>query len=322
MTKTSSGFKLIQFARTNVPAGAERQERVRSIQEVLRSLNGRDLNIVTAVGGTGAVLRRVLLPKMTPVELRGALRYEADKYIPFKTEEAYLDFAILGDRPGGRMEVVLAAARREIVQAHLDLLKEAQVIPHAVDLETLALNNAWEVSHPIQESEVVVLIQVGARATILVFLVGSQFEFSREIPIGGEAFTQAVAGALKMDGSQAEQIKCQPQTREEEVRAALQPVWEKWFSQTRASFDFYEDQYGRRIEKLLLSGPSAHLSGFKEWLHAASEIPTELWDPVAGLGAAENSENLESMKTSLGVAVGLAVREVDSGSSRRKAGGS
>lgn len=312
VAKVPSGLRLVQFATQEIPPEASQTQRVQAIRSVLQSLGGKDLHVITAVGGTGTVLRSVLLPKMTPAELRGALAYEADKYIPFKPDEAHLDFAILGDRPGGRMEVVLAAARKELVNAHLELLREAQISPHALDLETLALSNAWEISHPTQGSETAVLIQIGVRSTILVFLQGLQFAFSREILIGADAFTQAVAEGLTLDALQAEKIKCEPGPQADEVEAALHPVWEKWLTQARASFDFYEDQYGRRVERIILSGPSAGLSGFREWVEATAGIPTENWNPVSGLSAGELSPELESARLRLGVAVGLAIRGVDS----------
>lgn len=318
--RTPAGFKLIRFATVAVSPAADKSERLRAIQGVMHSL-GTEVNVVTAVGGAGAVLRNVLLPKMTPAELRGALSYEADKYIPFKPEEANLDFAILGDRSGGRMEVVLAAARKELVQSHLEFLKEAQVTPFVVDLETLALNNAWEVSHSAQGSEVVALVHMGARATTLVFFQGLQFEFSREIPIGGEALTQAIAQGLQLDALEAEKIKCEPQGRESQIQGILLPIWEKWFSQARTSFDFYEDQYSRRIEKLLLAGPSAHVSGFREWLETTAEIPTDVWDPLTGLAVEGDHPGLESAKAGLAVAVGLAVREAEKNSPRHRRGG-
>ncbi len=273
---------------------------------------------MTAVSGAGAVVRSVVLPKMSPQELRGALNFEAEKYIPFKPEETFLDFSIVGDRPGGRMEILLAAAKRDLVNTHLELLKAAQVNPKAVDLEMLALNNCWEVSHPSGGTETVALVHVGARATILVLLEGLQFRFGREIGIGGEIFTRAIAEGLKLDVSEAERIKCHPENRLPEVQAALAPRWEEWLSQCRISFDFYEDHFGRGVQRLMLSGGSASLKGFRDWIQSASAIPTELWDPLAGITLGVAPERIEPVRGMLGVAVGLAVRELAAGSDSRR----
>jgi len=310
LSKTPSGIKMTQLQTAAFPPGSDQTQRAQVIQEVLRPLGLREIPVVTAIGGPGAVLRSIPMPKMTPQELKAALAFEAEKYIPFKAEETALDFAIVGDRPGGRMEVLLAAAKNELVKAHLELLTASGISPYALDLEALGLANAWEMSHPIGESEVAGLVHVGARGTILAFFVGPRLQFTRETPIGGDAFTQAVAQSLQLDASQAEAIKCQPGERSSEIRSALQGRWEEWLAQARVSFDFYEGQFGHRVERLVLSGGSARLSQFKEWIQETTGLPTMEWNPVSGLTSEVDPQQLQEQQITLGVAVGLAVREL------------
>ena len=308
LSRTDVGLKLLRFAAQSLPPSADAAARAQTIREVVRSLDERDTRVVVAVGGPGAVLRTVLLPEMSDQELKGALSFEAEKYIPFKLDETFLDSAILGKRPGGRMEVLLAAARRDLVSSHLELLSEAGVKPDILDLEALALANAWELSRPADASGVVALIHIGARGTILNFLLGTQLQFTREIPIGGESFTQAVAQGLQLDAAEAEKIKCEPGDRLSQVRLALQPQLEEWLSQCRVSFDFYENQFGQRVERLALSGGSVRLVEFKEKVREALGFPLEEWNPLSGLASDADPKQLESAAPTLGVAVGLALR--------------
>jgi len=287
------------------------------VRQVLWELGAKEVPIVTAVGGPGAVVRTILLPKMTSQELQTALTFESEKYIPFKPEDTFLDFTILGDRPNGRMEVLLAAARKDLVNAHLDLLSQAGIVPYAVDLEPLALSNNWELIHsspearpPQQESGTVGLLHIGARGTILDFFSDSKLQFSREIPIGGDVFTQALSEALRLDVLEAEALKCNPLDRSAQVREALLPAWDEWFSQCRGSFDYYEDQLGHPLQRLVLSGGSSRLAGFREWIQENSGLPTEEEDPLKGLSADPAPDALEQNRICLGVAVGLAVREL------------
>lgn len=305
-----------RFEKAILPMGADEPQQIRALKTVFEGLDVPGARTVTAVGGPGVVLRSVLFPKMTPQELRSSLAFEAEKHIPFKLEETFLDCAILGDRPSGRMEVLLAAAKSELVRAHLNRLKSAGIFPQVVDFEALALANAWEFlmgsdlirSDPM--TQVVGLLHVGARRTILNFFVGAQWQFSREIPMGGDHFTQALAEGLRLDALEAERIKCEPGDRVEQVGRLLQPRWEDWRTQAQVSFDFYEDQFGRKVERLFLSGGSAQLAGFKEWIQQATGLPTEEWDPLAGLVLEGKEADLESDRGSLGVAVGLGLREV------------
>lgn len=311
LTQTPQGLQLTQMATASIPLNADLGQRTQTIQQVIQGLPGRETRIITAVGGSGAVLRSVTLPRMSAKELKSSLRFEAEKYIPFKLDDTVLDVAILGERPPGRMEVLLAAAKTELINAHLTLLTAAGIVPYAIDLEAMALANAWEVSHTGENPEgVVSILHVGARGTILDFIRGLQLQFTREIPIGGIAFTQAVVEKLELDVVEAEAIKCEPQSRQNEVQAALVPVWEDWFTQCRASFDFYESQFGQRVERLLLSGGSVRLPNFPKWVQEAAGVPTEVWDPLQGISLSSDSKQLESQRVDLGVAVGLAVREV------------
>ena len=303
--------QLIRLSVEPIPPGADAPARAEAARKLVQTLSGSDARIVTALSGPGVVLRSILLPKMTPQELKGALSFEVEKHIPFKPEETSLDYVVLGDRSGGRMEILLAAAKTELVNAHIDLLKSAGVVAHILDLEALALANAWQRSSPPELSGVSALLHIGARGTLLNFFLGSQLQFSREIGVGGEAFTKAVAEGLHLDASEAEALKCSPGGRLDEVTAALQPAWQEWLSQCRISFDFYEDQFSQKVERLELSGGSARLANLKGWIQDSLGLPTEEWDPAAGLSVEVDSREMEKFRGNLGVAIGLAVRELD-----------
>lgn len=303
-------FSLLQKETVDLPSASDSQAAQAALRVLIQKLDPREATVVTAVGGAGAVLRSVSMPKMSPQELRTALHFEAEKYIPFKPNEAFLDFVVLGEQPGGRMEVLLAAVRRERVQQHLELLKGAGLVPDVLDLEMAALANAWEVAQPNGSAKTVGLLHIGARGTLLDFIEGKRFRFAREIPVGGQAFTQAIASHLQVDPVQAEKIKRSPGCRLKEVQEALLPVWEEWLDQCRGSFDFYENQFGRGVEQLVVSGGCARGTGFRAWVEAATELPTQEWNPLATLeGPAAASSGVGAQEgIALGVAVGLAVR--------------
>ena len=293
--RTDSQLQVVQAETVEIPAVWDVTRRAEAIRQLMEKLGAPKIPVVAAVGGAGTVLRRVSLPKMSPQELRLALSFEAEKHIPFKLEEVFLDFSILGDHPSGQMEILLAAARREVVNDLVGLLSPCGVTPLAVDLEMVALANAWEESPAEGKGGVTALLHIGSRGTVLDFIRDSQLEFAREINVGGSAFTQAVASGLRLEGPEAERLKRQPEGRGAEVRAAMQPAWEEWLSQCRVSFDFYEHQFGQRVDRLVLSGGVARMSGFKEWIQEASGLSTKVWDPM-------------DKEPSFAIAVGLALR--------------
>ncbi len=307
--RSSDGTKVLRVAETPIPSQPQPTDYTQGIQQIIKSLGAQDAKAVAAVGGSGAVLRSVVLPKMAPQELKASLAFEAEKYIPFKMDQAFIDFSVVGDRPNGRIEILLAAARKEVVEQRMAQLEQAQVRPAVIDLESVALANAWEVAGPVkEEDQVVVHSHVGARGTIFNFLKGKQVQFTREAGVGGAAFTQAVAERLQVNPAQAEQLKLEPGERAEEVRGALQPAWEEWLNQCRTSFDFYENQFGQEVNRLSLSGGSARLSGFSDWVGEGTGLPAEVWNPLQGLATELEPDQIEKAGISLVVALGLAVR--------------
>lgn len=279
------------------PIGLQKDpiQRAQAVQRALQAVAAEKSPVIAAVGGSGTVLRSVVVPKMTPEELKTALTFEAEKYIPFKLDEVFIDSAILGDQPretgkpavsrdqpGGRMEITLGAARKELVQGLLEMLTLAGTAPAAVDLETVALADAWEISRPAAGAEPVGLVHIGVRGTILSFFKEARLQFTREIPLGGDSL----------------------------VKEAVEGSKEQWHSQCRASFDFYENQFGQRVTRLCLSGGFSGLEGLREWVQEATGLPVEIWNPLSGLQTSLSADQLQAIGPSLAVAVGLGVRGV------------
>ena len=304
-----NGFKLLQTVIEPLPPSADAALRAQTIRRTFQLLGKKDLPIVSAVGGQGTVVRTVQLPDMSAQELKAALAFEAEKYIPFKLEDAFFDSSILDKKLGGKMEVLLAAARKDLVSGHLEILSSADLVPSVLDLESLALANLWDITHPAASAGMVALLHIGARGTILNFFQGKQLQFTREIPFGGDQFTQALAERFQIEIPLAEKLKCQPSQRLEEVREALQSCCEEWFSQCRVSLDFFENQFGQKVDRLALSGGSSHLIDLKDRLQETMGVPVEDWNPLSGFSLEGSLQQNLPNGPVLAVAIGLALHE-------------
>jgi len=270
-----TGPRLTWCGRSALPSDGGRTQRVQAIREFLAPLPLSDLSLATALGGPDTALRTVILPKMSPEELSSSLGLESEKYIPFPSAEAVLDHAILGPAPNNRMEVLLAAVRKKRIEQHLELLEAAGLHPAAVDLEGVALCNAWERSKPPGQGPAVEgLAHIGERGTHLLFFQGGRFRFSREISAG-------------------------------------RPSREQWISECRASFDFYEDQFGQTVGRLWISGEGDRPSEVSGWIQSGFGVEGIRWDPIGSLPS-EGCGPLDSIRAELGVALGLAWRFFDS----------
>lgn len=239
--------------------------------------------ITTAVSGSGVVVRFAAFPRMTLAQLRQAAQFEAEKQIPYQLSDVVLDVYPFETAAQETMDVLLVAAKTSLIDEHLEVLRQAGVVPHIVDLEAFALANAWEVSGAhAAAAPVTALLGVEPQRTIVNILTGTRLRLTREFPTGGAGETPDAAAA----------------------------VVEHLVRQLRLSFDYFENQHGQGVDRIVFSGAANAWSGFPELLHEALGQPVERWDPVAQLprGPHVDLGSLETVSADLTVAWGLSLR--------------
>ncbi len=311
------------FALAEVTSGGDRAD---AIAQIFSKGHFRGKNVVTSVSGQAVVVRYITMPQMSDQELSQAIRFESDKYLPFDNDEVQIDCQRLMRTPpmqndgGGaeeQMGVVLAACRQAVVEEQIGEITRHGLSPIAVDVDVFALANAWELCGLAEadfadnENNAIALADVGASCTSINVLCEGETCFSREIGIGGQDMTQAMARRLGVDIAQAELIKRESEGREAEVGRAISPVLEDLVSELSLSLDYVENREGLRVEEVLLSGGGVMAPGAVSFIEQATGRPARTWNPLEGLRVASDRvdvEQLEACAPSLAVAIGLAAR--------------
>jgi len=272
-------------------------------------------NLIISVSGSATVIRYVPFPKMSADELMQALKFEAQKHIPFTLAEVNLDAEILkDDLPENKMLVLLAAAKKEAVSQRLKIIEPAALKAGAVDIDSLALLNAFIFNNAadiIPKYKVIALLNVGSQISSLNILEAGIPGFSRDIHIAGHSFTQKISGALNIELGAAEKLKINPDKDSlQKIKTEIGPVFTNLANEIRTSFDYYESQSTASVERVFLSGGGAKPFFFREMLTAALGIEAEYWDPFKkiALSAGVDSAGLKEASPQLCVAVGLALR--------------
>lgn len=313
------------FARVEIPPGTDRNE---AIGEVFQRGKFRSRNVVTSVSGQSVVVRYITMVEMSDSELRQAIRFESDKYLPFDTDEVMLDCQRLkrkpstqGDAEAGaneQMSVVLAACRTSVVDEQMREISEHGLSPVAVDVDVFALANAWELcgledaaGAEGEAEHAIALVDVGATRTSINVICDGETCFSREIGIGGADMTQAAARRLGVEAVEAEAIKREAEGREAEVGRAISPVLEDLTSEISLSLDYVENREGLNVEEVLLSGGGILAPGAVPFIEQSLGRSVRTWNPLEGLRVSPERvdvEELEACAPSLAVAIGLASR--------------
>lgn len=191
-----------------------------AIADLLKQAGIKTKRIVASVAGTGTLIVRVIeVPRMSDNELADNMKVDVDRYIPFPPSEVIMDFKALRDLPSdpdaANMEVLLAAAQREVVDLHVQVIESSRLEPLAIDVEPLSaarsltsdsINGPSNGSH-VDYNDVSALINIGATGTEISVLRGDVLVFTRTVPNGGNALTQALADNLGLAWPDAERIK-------------------------------------------------------------------------------------------------------------------
>lgn len=255
------------------PGGMDNEdEMAAALARVVEETGWRGRRAVAAVDGPRVMVRYIQLPPMPEREVRSGLPYEAERYLPVGTEDMVLDCAVLDPQPGprGQMEVLLAAAPRELVLSYHRLCRKVGLELVALDIVPAALCRALAAA--IGEEEAVIL-DLGAGSCQVVLVGRGRLLFSRRIGSG------VLAGRSAGAAGDFNTLLDLPQ-------------------EIRRSLEFYGSQTGREVgpSKVFLTGGGAYQEGLRDFLHMELDLPVEVAEPY-GLGP------------EFAVSLGLALRE-------------
>ena len=236
---------------------------------------------------------------------------EAEHHIPFAIDEVFIDHHTLG-RSSGQMDVILVAVKKSKVNEYMAVVDQAGFNPLIVDVDGFALGNQWELNFPCEAREAVALIDIGAAIMKTNVVRGGATIFARDIPFGGNNYTQAIAQRLNISFQQAEDAKLGKDVgvKWETLVPPLEAISRELSLEVQRTFDYFASTAeSERIGKIVLAGGCAQLPGLNEYLASNWGIPVELARPFERIDVAPAyAEEAAAMAPALAVAVGLGLR--------------
>jgi type IV pilus assembly protein PilM len=300
-----------------IDAGAV-AEAIRQVFERNKAFKGKD--VCASLSGNAVIVKKIALPVMTESELDESIYWEAEQYIPFDIQDVNLDYQILDPGTGpdsrGSMEVLLVAAKKEKIGDYTGVIAQAGRTPVIVDVDAFALQNAFDVNYGLDAAQVIVLLNAGASAININILQGEQSMFTRDISIGGNAYTEAVQKELDLPHESAEQLKKGipvDGASFEEAQPVLRAVTENVLLEVQKTFDFFKATASSdRIDRIMLSGGASRVDGFRDMLHERFAAPVEEFDPFRAIVWDPKKLGRDAVEhaSTAAVAVGLALRKV------------
>jgi len=284
-----------------IQAGEIKDEKklAETIKKAVKSAKGEKIKTKYAIASLPeekAFLQVIQMPRMSEEDLKSALIYEAENYIPLPIDQAYLDFQIIPPICNhlDHFDVLIAALPKKTVDPYLSCLKSAGLKPKALEIESLAI------SRVLIKDEVAVspllLIDIGATRTSFIIFSGRSLKFTSSILVSSGSFSEIISKALKINLSEAEKLKTGYGLRlkgkeGKEVFEALVPALTDLVQQIKRYLAYYQTHASHEhlppgsegVSKIFLCGGGANLRGLADFLSLQLKIPTKLGDPCINI---------------------------------------
>ncbi|QPJ64618.1 MAG: type IV pilus assembly protein PilM [Candidatus Nitrohelix vancouverensis] len=306
-------------------------EVIEAIGRLLKAEKIESKFAVSSLASEAVITKRIKVPEMSREELEERINEEAEQYIPFDIDDVSLSFQILGpaemDLPdeegaeaedqGPKMEILLVAVQREIIDNRIDVLSDAGLKPVIMDLDVFATVNAANLISSVDEFDSVALIDLGDSFTHLNILSNGVTAVTRDIPIGGGQCAQKLISKFDLPFKEATRVKlgALPSGIEtEEVLDIIRRSFEKITAELVKTFEYYQNTQSLAIERIILCGGGAMIPGVDHLFMNQFKTPVEIMDPLSAIKYNPKNFEIETMRAVApltAVALGLATRRFD-----------
>jgi type IV pilus assembly protein PilM len=294
---------------------------VEAIRQLVSQYKLKNREVAIGVSGHSVIIKKISMPRMTQEELEESIQWEAEQYIPFDVKDVNIDTQILNPDANdatGQMDVLLVAAKKDMINDYTTVVSEAGLSPVVVDVDAFAVQNMFAANYDIPDKETVVLINAGASVVNINIIANGATVFTRDVTIGGNQFTEEIqkqlnvsyeeAEALKIGGNSADAEAVVPQ----EVERVMAGVAEQVAGEIQRSLDFYAGTAAdANFSKVFLSGGTAKIPALFKTIEARVGVPVEILNPFRKIEVDNRKFDpafIMDVAPMAAVAVGLALR--------------
>ncbi|MGB3225393.1 MAG: type IV pilus assembly protein PilM [Desulforhopalus sp.] len=322
LKRTSSGYTILTLGSSVLPEGAVEDGTLndpevvsKAISDLFKNLKIKSKKVGFSISGYSVIVKKVNLAVMGEAQLEDHIMSEAEQYIPFDIEDVYLDFQDLktGLKETDRTDVMLVAAKKEIVDDYLDMLGSLNLTPVIVDVDGFALENTFEYNY--QKNENVALVDIGASKMSINILSQGISVVARDIIVGSRQLTEQIQNVFDIDFEEAEGLKVgsiQDEEKREEIEDIFSTTCTQWILEIKKAIDLYHSNHpDHPLKRLILSGGGAKVSGLIDFLAQETNINVELFNPFLKMSSNRKKidpDYLEDIGPEMAIAAGIALR--------------
>ena len=327
LSRSSEHYRIDAFAVVALPQDAVVEKTIANVEEVAAALRlavaqakTKTTLTCTAVPGSAVMSRTVPMPAgLGEDDLETQLTLEADQYVPYPLDEVAIDFDVQGETANNphQIDVLVAACRRESVDAQVEALELAGLTPKIVDVEGYALERVFKlmrVHHGISHDVIVAIADIGATVTTLSVFQEGRIIYTRDQLFGGKQLTDEIMRRYGLSLSEVSRAARKGDVSKDYESDVLRPFLNGVAQQVARSLQFFfssSDFNG--VDSVILAGGVAAIEGLEDFVRKRLNTKVVVADPLAGMttATAVNSIALDADAPAMMVAIGLALRSFD-----------
>ncbi|MBL7158815.1 MAG: type IV pilus assembly protein PilM [Candidatus Omnitrophica bacterium] len=309
----NKNYELTGLYRFENPTRSTKEVSREPLKKLLDKLSPESRDSAISLSAPNALVRYITLPRMDEKELKKSLQFEAEKYIPYNINEVVIDCSILGQshEDKNQLSVILAAAKKDIVYSRVEALKELGFSVNAIDIDAFSYFNAFRNSaKSTDEAKSIALLNFGYSQTNVIISKGAEPCFTRDIQSGTRDMVKLISQRMGLEEKEAEKAVLDPPENPADAAELSKSVLRELAEELRLSFGYYENQYGRAIDEIYVSGGASFLKGTDVFLEESFGIKPVKWNPFLNFKIGEKVDKglVENEYGQFAVSAGLAMR--------------
>lgn len=335
--RKGKGFALVSFCEVSIKPDIvkegviqDQKSLIKIIKSALNMIKGEQLatnSVILSLPEEKSFFQVIQMPQMTEEELKSAVPFEVENYIPLSLDKVYLDFQVIDPHKDSgninHLDLLINVMPKTIVDSYVFCVKQTGLIPHILEVESQAI-----VRSLIKRGETIsptIFIDLGQNNTSFIIFFGDSIRFTCSLSIYSQQLTQAISDNLKIDINDAEKLKVKyglipAKEKEPEIAEIIKPILHDLVAEIKKYNISFHKNYPcedcfleeKKITKIILSGGGANLKGLPNFLSQELKIPVELGNPLVNIITPKIGPTIPYHQAlSFTTAIGLALRGVE-----------
>jgi len=295
----------------------DREAVIFNIQSLIDQTDPKIKEVVVSISGHGVITDRFQIDKKAGAEAEQAILFETEQRAPFDIDDVNLDYHVIKvDEDTNKMDVLLVAARKEILAQYVELIEDCGLKPIVVDDDALAVYNAYTNNYEPDPTKVTALVNIGYDVTNITYIVNGEFQSTRDVSAGTRDIYNAIQKEFRLNPeltSKAIKGEMSDSVDQDMLKATIISATDELISGVELAFSYFKSQAKvDSVDWIVLSGGGSLLPYLPEFLQSKLSVPLEIINPLRNVDYdPEMLQYLQPEKIAplLTVSVGLAMRK-------------